>query len=243
MSRHRTLSIRSLRRLSGSSNNNRNESTLGITCGIDWAEAHHDVALVDAVGATVAKLRIDTGLAGFTALMALIAEHTDDPESVPVAIETDKNLIVAALQAAGLTVYAINPRAVARYRERSAQAGGKSDPGRRHRAGEHLAHRCAHASGAAMHQRGRPGGQGAGPPTPRGDLGPPAHREPSALGAARVLSQRPQGVPRADAQGRARSHRHCPVAGARSEADPQASRDTAAAQRPRRPTRAGRDDS
>jgi len=48
---------------------------------------------------------------------------------VAVAIETDKNLIVAALQAAGLSVYAINPRAVARYRERSAQAGGKSDPG------------------------------------------------------------------------------------------------------------------
>ena len=102
---------------------------MGITCGIDWAEAHHDVALVDDVGTTVAKCRIDTGLAGFTALMALIAEHTDEPESVAVAIETDKNLIVAALQAAGLTVYAINPRAVARYRERSAQAGGKSDPG------------------------------------------------------------------------------------------------------------------
>jgi transposase len=102
---------------------------LGITCGIDWAEAHHDVALVDVVGTTVAKCRIDTGLPGFTALMALIAEHSDEPDSVPVAIETDKNLIVAALQAAGLTVYAINPRAVARYRERSAQAGGKSDPG------------------------------------------------------------------------------------------------------------------
>jgi len=102
---------------------------LSITCGIDWAEAHHDVAIVDGDGKAVAKLRIDTGLPGFTALMALLAEHTDDPASVPVAIETDKNLIVVALQAAGLTVYAINPRAVARYRERSAQAGGKSDPG------------------------------------------------------------------------------------------------------------------
>ena len=102
---------------------------MGITCGIDWAEAHHDVALVDTAGATLAKLRIGTGIAGFTALLALIAEHADDPKSVPVAIETDKSLIVAALQAAGFTVYAINPRAVARYRERSAQAGGKSDPG------------------------------------------------------------------------------------------------------------------
>ncbi len=100
-----------------------------ITCGIDWSEGHHDVALVDEGGTTLARLRIDTGLPGFTALMALIAEHTDEPTSVLVAIETDKNLLVAALQAAGMAVYAINPRAVARYRERSAQAGGKSDPG------------------------------------------------------------------------------------------------------------------
>jgi transposase len=46
-----------------------------------------------------------------------------------VAVETDKNLIVVALLAAGFTVYPINPRAVARYRERHGQAGGKSDPG------------------------------------------------------------------------------------------------------------------
>ena len=102
---------------------------MNITCGIDWAEGHHDVALVNSEGERVGKARIDTGLSGFTALMALITEHTDDPTAVPVAIETDKVLIVAALRAAGVPVYPINPRAVARYRERSAQAGGKSDPG------------------------------------------------------------------------------------------------------------------
>lgn len=102
---------------------------MGITCGVDWAERHHDVALVDSDGTTVAKKRIDTGFSGFSELLALIAEHAEEPASVAVAIETDKNLLVAALQAAGFTVYAINPRAVARYRERSAQAGGKSDPG------------------------------------------------------------------------------------------------------------------
>ena len=102
---------------------------MSITCGIDWAEAHHDVALVDDVGATVAKKRIDTGLKGFSELMALIAEHGGEPDKVPVAVETDKNLIVVALMAAGFTVYPINPRAVARYRERHGQAGGKSDPG------------------------------------------------------------------------------------------------------------------
>jgi transposase len=103
-----------------------------VTCGIDWAEAHHDVAVLDEAGGVLARARIDTGVAGFTALMELLAEHTADQEelsAVPVAIETDKNLLVVALQAAGLTVYAINPRAVARYRERHGQAGKKSDPG------------------------------------------------------------------------------------------------------------------
>lgn len=37
--------------------------------------------------------------------------------------------MVVALAAAGFTLYPINPRAVARDRERHAQAGGKSDPG------------------------------------------------------------------------------------------------------------------
>lgn len=100
-----------------------------ITCGIDWAESHHDVAVVDGVGKVLGRRRIDTGVGGFTALVELLAEHTDDPTGVPVAIETDKNLLVVALQAAGNPVYAINPRAVARYRERHGQAGGKSDPG------------------------------------------------------------------------------------------------------------------
>jgi transposase len=107
----------------------REESIISITCGIDWAEVHHDVAILDDRGTLLAHRRIDTGVSGFGELMALLAEHTDDPTSVPVAIETDKNLIVAALQAVGVTVFAINPRAVARYRERHGQSGKKSDPG------------------------------------------------------------------------------------------------------------------
>lgn len=100
-----------------------------ITCGIDWAESHHDVALMNHKGCIVARARIDVGLTGFGELMALLVEHAEDAVSVPVAIETDKNLIVVALQAAGITVFAINPRAVARYRERYGQSGKKSDPG------------------------------------------------------------------------------------------------------------------
>jgi transposase len=100
-----------------------------ITCGIDWAEGHHDVALVDADGRVVARTRVGVDIAGFTDLMELIVEHGGNPECTPIAIETDKNLLVVALSGAGFTVYPINPRAAARYRERHAQAGGKSDPG------------------------------------------------------------------------------------------------------------------
>ena len=71
----------------------------------------------------LARRRIDVGVAGFTELMILLTEHSADPGEVPVAIETDKNLLVVALQAAGFTVFPINPRAVARYRERYSQAG------------------------------------------------------------------------------------------------------------------------
>src|SRR5262249_50163629 len=102
---------------------------VSITCGIDWAESHHDVAIMDDTGVVLARRRIDTSVKGFGELMGVLADHTDEPSSVPVAIETDKNLIVVALQAAGLTVYPINPRAVARYRERHSQAGKKSDRG------------------------------------------------------------------------------------------------------------------
>ena len=101
-----------------------------MTCGIDWAEAHHDVALVDAgrQGRGAGSGAAWTS-AGFTDLVELIADHGGSPAETAVAIETDKNLLVVALAGAGFTVYPINPRAVARYRERHAQAGGKSDPG------------------------------------------------------------------------------------------------------------------
>lgn len=102
---------------------------MGITCGIDWAEAHHDVAIIDERGVVLACQRIASDAGGFGELMRILAEQSDDVAAVPVAIETNKNLLVVALQAAGNPVYAINPRAVARYRERHSQAGKKSDPG------------------------------------------------------------------------------------------------------------------
>ena len=100
-----------------------------IFVGDDWAEAHHDVVVLDAQGRRLARRRLPEGAAGVGQLHALVAEHVDDPAEVVVAIETDRGLWVGALVAAGYAVYAINPLAASRYRDRHTVSGAKSDAG------------------------------------------------------------------------------------------------------------------
>jgi transposase len=101
---------------------------LKVFCGVDWAERHHDVALVDETGRLVAKRRITDTVAGFGELLDMLAAAGDGGDAaIPVAIETPRGLLVAALRATGRPVYAINPLAVARYRDRHAVSRGKSD--------------------------------------------------------------------------------------------------------------------
>ncbi len=103
---------------------------MDVFCGIDWAEDHHDIALVDRDGRLLARRRISDDAEGLAALLALLAEHGDSPEDpVPVAIETPRGLLVACLRATGRAVYPVNPMAVARYRDRHSVAGRKSDHG------------------------------------------------------------------------------------------------------------------
>ncbi|WP_405957242.1 IS110 family transposase [Streptomyces phaeochromogenes] len=96
--------------------------------GIDWASDHHDVALVNRDGALLAKARISDDLAGLQQLLDLLTEHGDSEKTpIPVAIETSRGLLVACLRATKRPVYAINPMAAARYRERHAVTRKKSD--------------------------------------------------------------------------------------------------------------------
>ena len=93
---------------------------MAVYCGIDWAEGHHDIAVVDGDGRLVAKRRIKESPAGLAELISMLAAAGDDAvEPVPVAIETPRGLLVAALRAMGRPIYPINPMAVARYRERT----------------------------------------------------------------------------------------------------------------------------
>jgi transposase len=98
-----------------------------IFVGDDWAEQHHDVFVMDEAGRRLGSRRLPEGLIGIRQLHELIAEHAEDPDQVVVGIETDRGLWVGALTAAGYQVFAINPMAAARYRDRHHVSGAKSD--------------------------------------------------------------------------------------------------------------------
>ncbi len=100
-----------------------------IFVGDDWAEDHHDVWVMDADGARLAFQRFDEGVEGLSGFHGLVADHVSDPSEVVVGIETDRGLWVHALIGAGYQVYAINPKAAARYRDRHSVSGAKSDRG------------------------------------------------------------------------------------------------------------------
>jgi transposase len=95
--------------------------------GDDWAEDHHDVYLMTDTGDRRASRRLPEGLAGMRVFHELVAAHADDPAQVVIGIETDRGLWVDALTAAGYQVFAINPLAAARYRDRHHVSGAKSD--------------------------------------------------------------------------------------------------------------------
>ncbi|MCA1836826.1 MAG: IS110 family transposase [Actinobacteria bacterium] len=95
--------------------------------GVDWAEEHHDICLIDSDGKRLEKARVPEGIDGVRHIHALVAKHIDEPGEVVVGIETDRGLLVGSLVGAGYQVFAINPLAVSRYRDRHTVSRAKSD--------------------------------------------------------------------------------------------------------------------
>jgi len=103
--------------------------------GDDWAEDHHDIEVMNEHGSVLARKRLPEGVAGMARLHELVGrqlgEDAEDAEVV-VGIETDRGPWVAALIAAGYTVFPVNPLQASRYRERHGVSGAKSDGGDAH---------------------------------------------------------------------------------------------------------------
>jgi transposase len=92
--------------------------------GIDWADDHHDVAVIDAAGNRQASLRVKHTSAGLAQLSAFLLNFTPDPLQLACIIETNHGLLIASLLESGFAVYPVNPKTVDRKR---GAAGAKTD--------------------------------------------------------------------------------------------------------------------
>src|SRR6266516_2439719 len=110
------------------------EGAMRLCVGDDWAEDHHDIEVMDEAGKVLARKRLSEGVAGIGQLHDLIGRFlpADGDVEVQVGIETDRGPWVAALIAAGYTVFPVNPLQASRYRGRHGVSGAKSDGGDAH---------------------------------------------------------------------------------------------------------------
>src|SRR3989449_4293245 len=96
--------------------------------GIDWGSQQHQVCVLDRDRHVVGERVVDhdgSSLAQLaTWLWALSAGH---PQRVAVAIEVPRGAIVEGLIERGFHVFAINPKQLARFRDRHTMSGAKDD--------------------------------------------------------------------------------------------------------------------
>ncbi|MFS8104538.1 IS110 family transposase [Lentzea alba] len=84
-------------------------------CGVNWAETHHDVPVVDEHGSVIVAERIGKDAAGLPRLLEILAEHDPDEGDLVVAIMTGKGLLVAGATGRGRQVFVISMVAGSRW--------------------------------------------------------------------------------------------------------------------------------
>lgn len=92
--------------------------------GVDWADTHHDVAVLDEVGKQVGTRRFSHSQEGLTELKQFLLSFASRPEELACIIETDHGLLIAFLLSAGIPVYPVNPKTINGLRK---VAGAKTD--------------------------------------------------------------------------------------------------------------------
>jgi transposase len=95
--------------------------------GIDWADQHHDVVVIDEQGKQLAKQRVPHSVEGMTTLLTFlrgIGDVQEHSEHLACIIEINKGLLITVLLEAGLPVYPVNPKTLEKWRKPS---GAKTD--------------------------------------------------------------------------------------------------------------------
>ena len=96
--------------------------------GVDWADAEHAVWVEDEAGIKVLSRRVAQTVEGLAEFGRWLDERRAAGRELWAAIEKPEGRIVDFLLDHGVVVYAINPKAVDRARDRFRMSGAKSDP-------------------------------------------------------------------------------------------------------------------
>ena len=92
--------------------------------GLDWADTHHDVDVLDEAGKRVGARRFAHSHAGLNALKQFLLSIAAQPENLACIVETNHGLLITFLLEAGIPVYPVNPKTANQLRK---AAGAKTD--------------------------------------------------------------------------------------------------------------------
>jgi transposase len=92
--------------------------------GLDWADTHHDVAVLNESGKQVGTRRFAHSQNGLQELRQFLLGFASRPEALACVLETTQGLLVTFLLEAGIPVYPVNPKSINGLRK---VAGAKTD--------------------------------------------------------------------------------------------------------------------
>ena len=92
--------------------------------GLDWADTHHDVEVLDEAGKRVGARRFAHSHEGLNALKQFVLSIAAQPENLACIVETNHGLLITFLLEAGIPVYPVNPKTANQLRK---AAGAKTD--------------------------------------------------------------------------------------------------------------------
>jgi transposase len=95
--------------------------------GIDWADQHHDICIIDESGKELFSFRIQHSPSGLSEFINKIKSVSGNKEDFAIALEIKYSLLTSAILDEGYKVYPINPKSVSRYRDRYRVSGAKTD--------------------------------------------------------------------------------------------------------------------
>ncbi|HEY7416075.1 MAG TPA: IS110 family transposase [Ktedonobacteraceae bacterium] len=91
--------------------------------GIDWADAKHDIVVIDETGRRVASLQVEHTASGLNKLISFLRDLAP-LDQIACIIETKHGLLISTLLEAGVPLYPVNPKTIDRKR---APSGAKTD--------------------------------------------------------------------------------------------------------------------